>query len=302
MGKIMFVRGIAAVLPLVFLACSGTPKPPRIEDERRQMAPLPACIKRLQGRRGGTGLQRTLAEEGYWQLVFPSSYDTAKQSLPDGAVPCTGRPVFDDPAFAGAERIREYPSPIAEGEILLGSGGDRLKVIWLRTHHLKDGFDVGPLALVRVKEEFAEVYAIGVYKGLTKKPYFALERIGPEVVVTAQDDGCIGNTKSIPCRSMLTVLLPRRGKLATLATFALEQRDFAAGGEPGAPGRIEYRLTASPKFVESGVQLFEQVLATDEGGRELRKAEVERSFTLNDLELVPSEDSLWPRIFPTAPE
>src|SRR5262249_45073213 len=151
-----------------------------------------------------------------------------------------------------------------------------------------------PLAMVRAKEDSAEVYAVGVYRGLTKRPYFALERIGPEVVTTVSDEGCTGNMKVEPCRNQVSVYLPRKGELVRLTTFAAERRDYVDAGEPGARGRIEYRLSSSPRYVPEGIRLFEQITAKDEAGRELRKAEVERIFTLRDVVLVPNEPPLWP--------
>jgi hypothetical protein len=261
------------------------------------MAPVPACIKRLTTRRAKNAPMRNLSETGYWSLVFPT-FDNDKMSLPEGAVPCTGRNVMADQAFQGGEWIRKYPLAVEEGELMLGSGSDRLKVLWLRTHKFPDGTEAGPLALVRPKDDSAEVYAVGVYRGLTKRPFFSVERIGPEAVVTISDEGCTGNMKVEPCKSVTTVFLPRRGELVKLVAFSSERRDYVTAGEPGAPGRIEYRLTTSAKYVPIGVKLFEQVRARDEAGRELRNAELERTFTLRDVELVPDDEPLWPKIFP----
>jgi hypothetical protein len=112
------------------------------------------------------------------------------------------------------------------------------------------------------------------------------------------DEGCTGNMREEPCRNMTSLYLPRKGELVRLVSFAAERRDYVNEGEPGAPGRIEYRLTSAPRFVNEGLRLFEQMSAKDEAGRELRTAELERVFTLRDVVLVPSEGSLWPRIFP----
>jgi hypothetical protein len=253
---------------------------------------------RLPARRVTTGVSRAMSEPAYWKLVFPT-FDSEKVSLPENAIPCTGRNVLADPAFTGGEWIRKYPLAVEEGEILLGSGGDRIKVLWLRTHRFPDGTEAGPIAMVRAKEDSAEVYAVGVYRGITKRPYFQLERIGPEVVATVSDEGCTGNTKVEPCKSMVSVYLPRKGELVRLTTFASERRDYVVAGEPGVYGaHIEYHLQTAPRYVPEGIKLYEQVKATDEAGRELRKAEVERDFVLRDVTLVPNEGPLWPRIFP----
>ena len=292
-GSLVGVEAVAALAG----GCGSAATQPRNEDAARLMAPVPACVMRLPGRRVKTGYARSMSETGYWRLVFPT-FDAEKLSLPEDAVPCTGRNVLGDPAFKGGEWIRRYPLAVEEGEILLGSGGDRIKALWMRTHRFPDGTEAGPLALVRPKEDSAEVYAVGVYRGLTKRPYFSLERIGPEIVITVQDEGCTGNLKSEPCRSITSVYLPRKGELVRLTAFTTDHRDYVDAGEPGAPGHIEYRLSSSAKYVPEGIKLFEQITAKDEAGRELRHAELERVFTLRDVELVPSEDSLWPRVFP----
>jgi hypothetical protein len=290
----------AALGLLSALGCGSAAQQPHTEDAARRLAPVPACVMRLPARRVKTGVTRGMSEPGYWKLVFPS-FDTEKVALPENAIPCTGRNVLADPAFTGGEWVRKYPLAVEEGEITLGSGGDRIKVLWLRTHRFADGTEAGPLAMVRAKEDSAEVYAVGVYRGLTKRPYFQLERIGPEVVTTVSDEGCTGNMKVEPCRNQVSVYLPRKGELVRLTSFASERRDYVQGGEgPGAPGRIEYHLTSSPRYVPEGIKLFEQVTARDEAGRELRRAEVERVFTLRDVLLVPNEGSLWPQIFPRA--
>mgnify|MGYP001288840301 CR=1 FL=1 len=270
------------------------------------MAPPPACIMRLPPRSTektsqtarGMGLT-TLKEDEYWELVFPS-FERPRQALPDKALSCTGRTVFDDPAFKGATRVATYPAPVSEGDILVGSGGDRLRVVWLRTHRDPDGLEVGPLALVRAKQDFGEVYAVGAYKGRTSRPLFQLERIGLEAVVSVQDEDCTRKDYKIgtPCESTQTLFLPRKGVLQNLATFSTERRAFVSRGEPGSSGMVEYHLTAAPKFGDKGVVLSEQIVAIDEGGRELRHAEIERVFLLDDVRLTPSEEPLWPRIVP----
>ena len=277
--------------------CGAAAKEQHREVETRLLAPVPACVMRLPARRVKNGLARNMSETGYWRLVFPT-FDTEKLALPEDAVPCTGRNVLADPALKGGEWIRRYPVSVEEGEIRLGGGGDRIKALWMRTHRFPDGTEAGPLALVRPKEDSAEVYAVGIYRGITKQPLFALERIGPEVVITVQDEGCTGNTKVEPCRSLTSIFLPRRGELVRLTAFTADRRDYVDVGEPGSYGRIEYRLTSSVRYEKSGLKLFELMTAKDDGGRELRHAEIERIFTLRDVELVPNEDSLWPHIYP----
>jgi hypothetical protein len=281
------------------VGCTPAATQSLVYEEARAMAPPPACIKRVPPRRH----HRTLSEEEYWELVFPS-FEKSREALPDRALACTGRTVFEDPLFKGATRTSVYPAPVSEGDIMIGSGGDRIRVIWMRTHKDADGREVGPLALVRAKDDFGEVYAVGVYKGKTPRPFFRLERIGFEAVVSVSDDECSRKEykPGTPCESTQSIYMARKGTLVNLANFATERRAFVSAGEPGSPGIVEYHLTAAPKFGENNITLSESVVATDEGGRQLRHSEIDRIFTLHDIQLKPNEEPLWPRIFPRRDE
>jgi hypothetical protein len=287
----------AFALSVASIGCSSVAQPARNEDVSRQNAPVPACIMPMPVRAQSQGTLKRLRDLQYWELVFPT-YDATARKLPEHALACTGQNVLDDPVLEGGVSDRGWPRTIEENDVLLGSGGDRLKVVWLRTHSFKDGSTGGAIALVRSQREYAEAYAIGAYRSTTPKPYLMIERLGPDVAVTAQDDQCLVEKKG-PCETRMTVFLPRNGALKSLASFAIKKRDFAPASEPGSTGRIEYRLTAAPSFGPEGIKLYEQVTAIDEGGRELRRAEVERTYKLEDRALHESEGSLWPRVFPS---
>ena len=286
-----------AAATLVASACAESERPPRVEDEARVMAPVPACITPLPARTTATaGTMRNLREDQYWQLVFPA-FDDDRKLLPVDALACTGARVFDDPMFAGGT-TRGSPIQVQEGDILYGSGGDRLRILWMRTHKWNDGGEAGPIALVRTKEDFAEVYAIGAYRRATPQTTFQAERVGTEFLVSATDDGCQGLPKTAPCETKVTLFLPRFGKLVPLVAIDTERRAYASGSEPGVSGNIEYRLTASPQYSAAGVSVFEQVKATDSTGRVLRKTELERVMLLHDGKLESSSDSIWGRTYP----
>jgi hypothetical protein len=80
---------------------------------------------------------RNLTEEQYWQLVFPA-YDVQNHTLATNALTCTGAHVFDDPVFAGGT-TRGTPIAVQSGDIEYGNGGDRVRIVWLRTHRWPDG-------------------------------------------------------------------------------------------------------------------------------------------------------------------
>jgi hypothetical protein len=272
-----------------------------MEVEARSLAPVPACIVPLTQRKGSSsGLLRNLRDEQYWKVVFPA-FDTNNMTLPEKPLTCTERTVFDDPAFQGAQRRHSPSEPVAEEDLLVGSGGDHLRVVWLKTHSLPDGRAVGPIALVRAKENIAEVYAVGVYRSATPRPFFVLERMGPEVLVTATDEGCTNKGFGLDCENNVAVFVPRKGVLVRLGDFATEKRAFFSGAERGTFGeKVEYRLTSSVSYVATGLKVFEQIVARDFEGREFRRAELERVFAFREVELTSAEAPLWPRIFPGA--
>jgi len=280
-------------------ACAQAPEVVRIEDQARAMTPVPACILPLPPRStAAAGTMRNLKEEQYWPVVFPA-FDSRAMQLPVDAVACTGARVFDDPIFAGGT-TRGAPAKVESGDIVYGNGGDRIRILWMRTHHWPDGSEAGPLALVRTKEDFSEVYAVGAFRRAQGKATFQVERLGTEYVIAAGDDGCEGRPATAACLSTLSLFLPRFGKLVNLATLAIEQRAYAKASEPGVPGDIEYRLTASPLYVPEGVELFERVQATDSTGRVLRKTELERRLLLKDGVLDLGDGSIWGKAFPGA--
>jgi hypothetical protein len=263
------------------------------------MAPIPACIMPLPARTSATaGTMRNLREEQYWQLVFPS-FDLKQRTLGLDSVTCTGAHVFDAPIFRGGA-THGTPVQVQEGDIIYGNGGDHMRIVWMRTHSWPDGSEAGPIALVRTQEDFAEVYAVGSFRRSSTQSTFQAERLGTEFLISGTDDGCQGLPLTTACEAKITLLLPRFGQLVQLAALDTERRAYATGTEPGVTGNIEYRLTASPKYTDDGVQLFEQVKASDSAGRVVHKTELERVLVLRDGKMEPSSDSLWGRVFPAA--
>lgn len=265
-------------------------------DLTRRVAPIPACVMRLpvSGKTGSPVAQ--LREEQFWKLVFPA-FDEAKQQLPEGALDCAGRGVYDSPALTGGRPLRGWPFQVKEGDIVFGAGGSRLRLVWLRTHAFPDGSAGGALSLVRTVDGKAEVYGVGAYRGPAEQSKLRIERMGPEVVPTVQAEGCLNPEEQTPCETTLLVYLPRKGQLHPVAEVVLSRVGIARDAEPGVEGTIVYRLTSSPKFEPGRLSVLEQVVVEDGMGRALRKAELERVYTLTDGKLVESEPSLWARFF-----
>ncbi len=276
---------------------------PRTEDKARRLVPIPACVVPLPPRKAGTaGIMRALPENQLWRLVYPS-FDTEKNRLPEHAPVCTGDALLDDKLFEGGMPLRgSWPLAVEEGDLHLGSGGERLRLLWLRSHRFGDGTTGGALALTRVQEDFAEVYAIGALRARPgEKTRLGIERMGPEVLPTVTDDGCMKRAPNEPCETILHLYVARKGVLNPVADVVLERVVYAMATEPGINGRIEYHLTTSPQFSAGGLKLLEQVKVQDEKGKPLRKAELERLLTIDGGKPMKASDPpLWPRLAPSA--
>ena len=290
---------IAVVIGVTSLGCGGAQPRSKIEDQSRRIAPLPACVLHLPERRAGSaGTARKLREDEIVKLMFPS-FDESKRTLPQGARSCTGSAVFDDPLFRDGQLVRSKAWPFIEqeGDMIYGGGGDRLKIVWLRTHTYADGSAAGPLAVIRSGERFAELFAVGTYKSQPERTRLATVRMGSEYLVTAEDDGCASHKEGAACQTILSVLLPRKGRFLPVVDVPVERIGYSGKAERGSLGVLEYRLTSVPEFKDDAIKVVEQVRVKDDTGRELRKAEHERVITVDDRGgATASEPSLWDQV------
>ena len=286
-------NALGAALAAAALIGCAEPSQSVTSDPSRRAAPLAACVTRLPPQKD-TAFMRQLSDAQYWKLVFPG-YDEASGVLPQDALTCTGEPAFSQAAFQGSQPKASLHTET--GDIVFGGGANRIKVVWLKTHVRPDGDAVGVLAIVRASGDTAEAYAIGAYRGNPQQSRFALERMGSELLVTARDDRCTGRNPGDPCDTTLVAYLPWSGKLRQLAQIQLERVRFATNSEPGTAGKVEYRLVTSPSFKPGGIELLEQVSVKDADGRELRKAEHQRTLGWEHEQVVASADSIWDRVF-----
>lgn len=268
----------------------------RNPDPSRKMAPLPACIHRLDPRGvPREGLMRRMDEEEYWQALFavePSKRVTVSPTARD----CRGEQVLQSNALSGAT-MKSTPFEPDEEDIVFGGGPDRLRIAWLKTHRDGDAASAGPLIMVRTYPEHAEIYGVGVYRGLDQSR-FNVVRSGNMALVLAKTDTCARRPKGAECLSMLDIFQSHMGELANVGGVVLERVGYADAAEKGLHGKIEYHLVAVPFFEDGAVRLHEQMTVTDELGREFRRAELDRYFEIEDGRLRPPRDpSLWDRFF-----
>lgn len=281
----------AVLLGACVLAACAAPTTSRSADPTRATTPVPTCFRRLPAR-SPTGFARQVPERDYWDLVVPGlspQHPPTEQTLA-----CNGVAVFGAETFAGSTF---QPAAIEEGRLTYGGGVNRLRVLWLRSHEGPAPRQAGPLALVRILEEGAEVYGVGAYRGHPEKSRFGIERLGGELVVVATDDQCATAGPTDDCDTLMILYLPSAGRLAPLAVLGAERTRFATGLEPGVVGTLKFKLTSSPSFQPDGVHVVEQITVTDSIGKVVRRAELERLYVLEGARLESPDPSLWDRMY-----
>ncbi len=291
------VRGVPAILlgsfllgaALVFGAgCAGAVESSRIEDRARRTVPVPICLKALERR--SEGVASTLKPEDYWSLILPS-FDAGANVVDRSAPDCSGRAVFDKPELAEAEGVRSGSLTVKPETAVIAPASDGLRIVWLPTHRFANVEAAGPLALVRPREGFAEVYATGFYRGSEKNSRFALERMGARFVVTAGNEGC-ATAKGKRCESSFKVYVMRSGMLVASANLAIDKVDYRSMA--GVPGAVQYRLTVTPIFQDKVLRVVEQLILRGENQSVLRKSDMERVYQLSaDGQLTCKQQSLW---------
>jgi hypothetical protein len=274
-------RWMALALPLL-AACEPPPPRSQPEDQSRRVAPIPTCVLHLAPRGAQSeGTLRRLKETEIFKLVFPQ-FDEGTRRLSKDATSCAGVPLLEEPLFAGGAPIRRGgPWTEEDGDILYGAGGDRIKVVWLRVLAFPDGTVGGPLAIVRGTEEFAELFALGAYRGLPDRVTLGTARLGAEVLVTAENDGCAGSQGEVACEDSRSIFLPELGVLRRVVDAPAMRIAYATKGERGATGELQYRLTSTPNYRPDGIHLLEQLAVSDETGVVLRRSERERVFAFS---------------------
>jgi hypothetical protein len=149
------------------------------------------------------------------------------------------------------------------------------------------------LSLVRAREAYVEVYGVGLHRGDASRSHFGFERLGPDILITASDEGCAGAKPDQPCETTMTAYLLRGGQLMVGARFALDRVQYGQAPE----GRVQYRLTGAPVYQDRAIRVAETVVVRDATQTELRKSQLDRVFQLkSNGTLVAASDSLWNQV------
>jgi len=289
---VSFNNSVALCLSLLAACgCASAVESSKMEDRARRTVPVPICIQPLQ--RSTTGVSKVQPED-YWKMVLPA-FDVGSSSVDSGSNDCAGRPAFAEKDLLAAEGPRAGSLPAKPDHAVVTPGPDGFRVVWLRTFDFADGSSSGPLALVRSREGYAEVYGTGAYRGKLKTTRLSLERMGSRILVTATDEGCGDVKPGQPCETAYTVFVLGAGRLNRAASLPLDRVDYRPF--PGLPGLSKYKLTATPVFQEKGMRVVEQVLVQDPNQGTVRKSDLERVFKLSSGGLLESNvPSLWTQV------
>ena len=288
--KSTFVIG-ALGASLSLWGCAGAVESSKMEDRARRTVPVPICIQPLE--RSTSGVSKVEPAD-YWKMVLPS-FDAGSSTVDAGSNDCAGRPAFSEQDLLSAEGPRAGSLPAKPDHAVVAPGPDGFRVVWLRTFAFADGSSAGPLALVRSREGYAEVYGTGSFRGKLKTTRLSLERMGSRILVTATDEGCGEVKPGQGCETAFTVFVLGGGRLNRAASLPLDRIDYRPF--PGLPGLSKYRLTATPVFQDKGMRVVEQVLVQDPNQGTVRKSDLERVFKLTSGgKLEASGPSLWAQV------
>jgi hypothetical protein len=271
--------------------CASAVESSKMEDRARRTVPVPICIQPLE--RSTSGVSKVEPAD-YWKMVLPS-FDPGSSTVDAASTDCSGRPAFSEQDLLSAEGPRAGSLPAKPDHAVVTPGPDGFRVVWLRTFDFSDGSSAGPLALVRSREGYAEVYGTGSMRGKLKTTRFSLERMGSRILVTAIDEGCGEVKPGQGCETAFTVYVLGGGRLTRAASLPLDRIDYRPF--PGLPGLSKYRLTATPVFQDKGMRVVEQVVVLDPNQGTVRKSDLERVFKLAPGgQLEASAPSLWAQV------
>jgi hypothetical protein len=272
----------ASLSAFALAACAGPQRSSKTEDEARALVPVPICLERLPRRTTPNSIV-SLSSEEYWQLLLPG-FDRSSSTLDLARPDCSGRASLAS-LVAGGGKVQVRPD-----SLVLSSGADGLKVVWLPVEPTGQ-VARGLLALARQRENFLEVYALGLHVGNASGTRFTVERMGPALSVAALEERCQGTADDKRCNATCTVYLMATGRLAARAKFPVDR--VARAREGAGQEDTEYRFSASAEYRADAVVLSERLAVTAKGRGAIRSTDLQRTLRLDGGKLVPSVESLW---------
>ena len=290
-------RALLALFALFALlaACARAPPPPEALCQARRAADAPAEV---------------LPEE--WAALLLHGYDPRTQALTGAALDCTGAPVaWSEVDDACAVREEPPPKPLPRRgppPAVVATLSERERLVWMPLLGMADGDALGPLARVRVDPGALAVVAVGTARGAPERATLRLERVDGIDVALLEGQRCQGAVCQRPVR-----LVPQRGRrfigepfttlTGTCAGPAIvwAHRQLERGAGPGVTWVFELESTMSPSDSELAVHEQLSIRERDPGrggarGNVVRKAQDDRSITLEGGRIRVDRPSLWSRL------
>lgn len=265
---------LCLLLGMFFVACASPVRSAKSERTARNMIPVPICISVLP--RGGDAQHIVvLTQEENLLAVFPA-LGSGISTRPN----CAGRFLFEKISVEFVEKNLDS---------VVAAGADGMKIVWLNHHRSESGARLGTLALTRQVENLLEIYALGLHTAGSIAPSFSLERIGPELAITATNETCTSDRKR--CRASTQVYLMSSGRLIMAAEFPVA--GVAKGTISEEPMPLTFRFSASASFNTTGIHVTEHISVTDPTQGEVRASDLEREFVLENGSLSASTPSAW---------
>lgn len=267
----------------------------------RRAIPVAVCTTQLAPpRRKGSdkAIIRSLDPEQWMEVVVPK-YEAGKGLNPTD-VDCTGNYLFANETLRHGISKRGWPRVVDPDELVVRSGPEGMRVLWLRSLTFQNGDVGGPVALVRAIDDRAEVYGIGSFRGPANSKLTPV-RMGNDALVVAEAKRCPDPTN---CRTIGHFFLVRRGRLLDAAVVDLER----VARVPSVSERglyAEYELRTDVNYEADGILLLEQVrvkiVPYEEAGnrdsdRVLRTVEFTRKLKVQRDTLFATNESLWERV------
>ena len=285
---------LLAVLALL-AACAGAPPAPEALCQARRPADAPAEV---------------LPEE--WAALLLHGYDARTGTVDGAALDCTGAPVaWSEVTDTCAVREEPPPKPLPRRgppPAVVATLSERERLVWVPLLGTADGDALGPLARVRVDPGALAVVALGTARGAPDRASLRLEKLGGVDVAMVEGQRCQGAVCQRPVR-----LVPQRGRrfigepFFTLTSacagpaIVWAHRQLEQGAGPGVTRVFELDSTLAPG--PAALAVHEQLSIRERdphapggAGSVVRRAQDDRSITLDGAKMRVDRPSLWTRL------
>lgn len=291
------------LLPLTLLALSATACPGAVQQDTMAAAraSVPVSVCRTQLTSAGAGASNRVREldAEQWVGVIVPQFDRDK-GLEPTAVDCTGNYVFANESLRDGATPRDWPLIVEPEDVVMQTGPNGMKTIWVRSIRFDNGDEGGPIAMARASGDSADVFAVGSFRGPANTK-ITPARLGNDMIVVAETKEC--PPEGTDCRKRAYFFLPRRGRLIQASVIDLERTAVV----PSITERglfTEYKLRTDVSYKPDGIVLLEQLrvrithtdVPTLDTDRSLRTVEFSRMLKVERDSMFSTNDPLWERV------